>query len=128
MARAASPDSDYGRSGSSTLRGIPSSPGLVRGRVRVVRDLSEAGDLRGRILAAERTDPGWGPVFPLCAGILVERGSVLSHAAILSRELGVPCAVGVAGLLASVRDGDLVELDGASGTVRILESSEGPAA
>lgn len=111
-----------------TLRGIPSSPGLVRGRVRVVRDLSEAGDLRGRILAAERTDPGWGPVFPLCAGILVERGSVLSHAAILSRELGVPCAVGVAGLLASVRDGDLVELDGAAGTVRILESAEGPAA
>ena len=96
--------------------------------MRVVRDLSEAGDLRGRILAAERTDPGWGPVFPLCAGILVERGSVLSHAAILSRELGVPCAVGVAGLLSSVRDGDLVELDGVAGTVRILESAEGPAA
>ncbi len=107
-----------------TLRGIPSSPGVVRGRVRVVRDLSKAGDLRGRILAAERTDPGWGPVFPLCAGILVERGSVLSHAAILSRELGVPCAVGVAGLLSTVRDGDLVELDGASGVVRVLESGE----
>ncbi len=108
----------------STLRGIPSSPGIVRGRVRVVRDLSKAGDLRGRILAAERTDPGWGPVFPLCAGILVERGSVLSHAAILSRELGVPCAVGVTDLLATVRDGDLVELDGAAGVVRILESQE----
>ena len=60
----------------------------------------------------------------ICAGILVERGSVLSHAAILSRELGVPCAVGVAGLLATVRDGDLVELDGAAGVVRILESRE----
>jgi pyruvate,water dikinase len=120
--------STIGPSDHWTLKGLPSSPGRVRGRVRVVRDLSEAGDLRGRILAAERTDPGWGPVFPLCAGILVERGSVLSHAAILSRELGVPCAVGVAGLLASVRDGDLVELDGAAGTVRILESSEGPAA
>ena len=102
------------------LRGIPCSPGVVQGRVRVVRDLAEAGDLRGRILAAERTDPGWGPLFPLCAGILVERGSVLSHAAILSRELGVPCAVGLAGLLASVRDGDLVELDGAAGTVKRL--------
>ena len=111
----------------STLHGIPSSPGVVRGRIRVVRDLSEAGDLRGRILAAERTDPGWGPVFPLCAGILVERGSVLSHAAILSRELGVPCAVGVANLLSTVRDGDLVELDGATGVVRILESGEDPA-
>ncbi len=110
----------------STLRGIPSSPGVVRSRVRVVRDLAEAGDLRGRILVAERTDPGWGPVFPLCAGILVERGSVLSHAAILSRELGVPCAVGVAGLLSTVRDGDLVELDGASGVVRILKSGEDP--
>ena len=115
--------SAVGPSDRQTLRGIPCSPGVVRGRVRVVRDLAEAGDLRGCILAAERTDPGWGPVFPLCAGILVERGSVLSHAAILSRELGVPCAVGLAGLLATVHDGDLVELDGAAGTVRILNAS-----
>ncbi len=106
------------------LHGIPSSPGVVRGRIRVERDLTEAGDLRGGILAAERTDPGWGPVFPLCAGILVERGSVLSHAAILSRELGVPCAVGVTGLLSTIRDGDLVELDGGAGVVRVLEPEE----
>jgi pyruvate,water dikinase len=69
---------------------------------------------------AERTDPGWGPLFPLAKGVLVERGSVLSHAAILTRELGIPCVVGVEGLLAMVKDGDTVELDGASGTVRLV--------
>ena len=52
--------------------------------------------------------------------MLVERGSVLSHAAILTRELGIPCVVGVTGLLAAVKDGDVVELDGATGQVRLI--------
>ena len=69
---------------------------------------------------AERTDPGWGPLFPLAKGVLVERGSVLSHAAILTRELGIPCVVGVKGLLSAVATGDEIELDGAAGTVRLI--------
>lgn len=102
------------------LVGIGCCRGTVRGRVRVIRDLSNAADVTGCILVAERTDPGWGPLFPLAKGVLVERGSVLSHAAILTRELGIPCVVGVKGLLAAVKDGDEVELDGAAGTVRVI--------
>lgn len=102
------------------LTGIGCCRGSVRGTVRVIRDLSHAVDVAGCILVAERTDPGWGPLFPLAKGVLVERGSVLSHAAILTRELGIPCVVGVNGLLAAVKDGDTVELDGAAGTVRLI--------
>ena len=102
------------------LSGIGCCRGTVRGRARVIRDLSNAADVTGCILVAERTDPGWGPLFPLAKGVLVERGSVLSHAAILTRELGIPCVVGVKGLLAAVKDGEEVELDGAAGTVRLI--------
>ena len=108
------------------LSGIGCCRGVVRGRAKVIRDLGYAGETAGCVLVAERTDPGWGPLFPLAKGVLVERGSVLSHAAILTRELGIPCVVGVKGLLAAVRTGDLVELDGAQGLVRILERSPGP--
>jgi pyruvate,water dikinase len=75
---------------------------------------------RGEILVAERTDPGWIVLFPAAAGILVERGSVLSHAAIVSRELGIPSVVSITGLTRWLRDGDLVEFDGRTGRVTRL--------
>jgi phosphohistidine swiveling domain-containing protein len=104
-----------------TLRsGTPCCPGVVRARVRVVRDPRET--LRaGEILVAERTDPSWVVLFPAAAAILVERGSQLSHAAIVSREMGIPSVVAIRGLTSWLRDGDLVELDGATGAVRRLE-------
>lgn len=105
----------------TTLRGVACSPGIVRARVAVVTDPGHPPDLRGRILVAERTDPGWTPLFPLASGILVERGSLLSHSAIVAREIGVPAVVAVPGLLARLRDGELVEMDGARGTIRRLE-------
>jgi pyruvate,water dikinase len=74
----------------------------------------------GEILVAERTDPGWVMLFPAAAGLAVERGSLLSHSAILARELGIPAVVSVAGLTRWVKDGDWVELDGAAGVVRRL--------
>ena len=104
----------------NVLQGIGCCRGTVRATARVIRDLSNAADVAGCVLVAERTDPGWGPLFPLAKGVLVERGSVLSHAAILTRELGIPCVVGVTGLLAAVKDGDVVELDGATGQVRLI--------
>ena len=92
----------------------------MRARVRVVRDPRET-LRRGEILVAERTDPSWVVLFPAAAAILVERGSQLSHAAIVSREMGD--SVGRRGPRADswLRDGDLVELDGATGVVRRLE-------
>jgi len=119
-----SPDLSSSGDDPALLRGVACSPGVVRARVAVVHDPGHPPDLRGRILVAERTDPGWTPLFPLASGILVERGSLLSHSAIVAREIGVPAVVAVPGLLARLRDGELVEMDGARGTVRRLEVEE----
>jgi pyruvate,water dikinase len=73
------------------LRGTGCCPGVVRAPVRVVRDPRAAGALAGAILVAERTDPGWTLLFPAARGLLVERGSLLSHSAIVAREIGLPC-------------------------------------
>jgi len=78
----------------------------------------------GEILVAERTDPGWVMLFPAAAGLLVERGSLLSHSAIVARELGIPAVVSVADATRWLKDGDWVELDGAIGFVRRLNHSD----
>ena len=86
--------------------------------MRVVTDPRRA-DLSSRsILVAEHTDPGWIMVFPAALGVLVERGSVLSHAAIVARELGIPAVVSLPGVTDWLRDGDWIEMDGSKGVVR----------
>jgi pyruvate,water dikinase len=109
------------------LRGTGCCPGVVRERVRIVRDPREAEGVAGRILVAERTDPGWTLLFPAARGLLVQRGSLLSHSAIVAREMGLPCVVGIAGLLDTLRDGEEVEMDGATGRVVRIESPAGAA-
>jgi phosphohistidine swiveling domain-containing protein len=106
--------------GAGDLSGTGACPGVVRAPVRIVTDPRGVTDLAGRILVAERTDPGWTLLFPVAAGLLVERGSLLSHSAIVAREVGLPCIVGVRGLLSTLGDGDEVEMDGTTGTVRIV--------
>ncbi|HEX6912681.1 MAG TPA: PEP-utilizing enzyme, partial [Longimicrobium sp.] len=108
---------------SAELRGTGCSPGVVRAPVRVVRDPNHAGELAGHILVAERTDPGWTLLFPAVEGILVQRGSLLSHSAIVARELALPCVVGIAGLMDTLRDGEVVEMDGTAGTIRRLDAT-----
>jgi pyruvate,water dikinase len=103
------------------LKGLGCCSGIVRGYVRRVHDPKDAGVKPGEILVAERTDPGWIMLFPLAAGLVVERGSLLSHSAIVARELKLPAVVGVAGVFQRLKTGDLVEMDGAAGIVRILE-------
>jgi phosphohistidine swiveling domain-containing protein len=98
-------------------RGIGCCPGQVRGIVRVVRDPNATGLRQGEILVAERTDPSWVMLFPAAHGILVERGSLLSHAAIVAREMAIPAIVSIEGLCSWLQDGDEVEFDGASGEV-----------
>lgn len=104
----------------AALKGTGCCPGVVRGRVRVVRDPANPGELAGRIMVAERTDPGWTLLFPAAAGLLVQRGSLLSHSAIVAREVGLPCIVAIPALLERLREGDEVEMDGATGEVRVL--------
>jgi pyruvate,water dikinase len=110
---------------SGELRGTGCSPGIVRAPVRLVRDPNHAGELAGHIMVAERTDPGWTLLFPAVEGILVQRGSLLSHSAIVARELALPCVVGIAGLMDTLRDGEMVEMDGTAGTIRRLEALDG---
>lgn len=113
-------------SAGDVLQGLGCCPGVVRGRVRVVHDPGQAHDLAGRILVAERTDPGWTLLFPALAGLLVQRGSLLSHSAIVAREMGIPCVVGVPHLLDTLHDGDEVEMDGTTGAIRRIAAG-GPA-
>lgn len=103
-------------------RGLGSCPGRVRGRVRVIRDAPATPPPAGSILVAERTDPGWVLLFAAAAGLIVEHGSLLSHSAIVSREIGIPCVVSVPGVTEWLRDGDVVEIDGGKGIVRRLEN------
>ena len=100
--------------------GIGCCPGLVRGRVCLVTDPAQSSVRPGEILVAERTDPGWIMLFPGAAGLLVERGSLLSHSAIVARELRLPAVVSISGLMTWLHDGDFVEFDGSSGVVRRL--------
>lgn len=107
---------------SASLTGTGACPGRVTGRVRVVLDPRGARIEHGEILVARQTDPGWVVLFPAAAGLLVERGSLLSHSAIVSRELRLPCIVSLPGITRLLKTGYLVEMDGAAGTVRIIES------
>ena len=100
------------------LKGIGASPGIARGKVRIIKNPSNAKLEQGEILVAEFTDPGWIMLFPAASGILVERGSLLSHSAIVSRELGIPAVVGITGLIDNLNDGDIVELNGTTGEIR----------
>ena len=107
--------------------GLGCCPGVVRGTACVVRDPRNARLPAGSILVADHTDPGWIMLFPSASGLLVERGSLLSHSAIVARELGIPAVISLPGLLDWLRDGDEVELDGAAGVVRRLNRKEGHA-
>lgn len=103
------------------LTGLGCCPGIVRGYAKVVTDPKGATIEAGEILVAKRTDPGWIMLFPPSAGVLVEYGSLLSHAAIVVREMGIPAVVSVKQLTETIKTGDLVELDGEKGVVRIIE-------
>ena len=103
-------------------KGLGCYPGIVRARVRVVTDPRDAVLESGCILVAERTDPGWIMLFPAASGLLVERGSLLSHSAIVAREMGIPAIVSIPGLTRWLKDGDEVEMDGATGAVRRVNS------
>ncbi|MCX6351945.1 MAG: PEP-utilizing enzyme, partial [Bacteroidetes bacterium] len=76
--------------------------------------------LEGDILVTSSTDPGWVTLFPSASAIIVERGSLLSHSAIVSREMGIPCIVGVKDLLQRLKTGDEVEMNGATGDIKII--------
>ncbi len=103
------------------LYGTPCCPGVVEGVVRVAHELKDTENLQGEILVTSRTDPGWVPLYPSCSGLLIERGSLLSHSAVVARELGLPTIVGISGgLMKRLKTGQRVRIDAGKGEVRIL--------
>lgn len=107
-----------------SLKGTGCCPGIVRAKARVILDPRSAVIEAGEILVAPRTDPGWIMLFPSAAGVLVEHGSLLSHSAIVAREMGIPAIVSIEGITQWARTGDLLEMDGTTGIVRKVDASE----
>ena len=104
-----------------TLTGTSACGGRATARATVLADVTEAHKLQaGDILVTRQTDPGWGPVFPLIAGLVMERGGMLSHGAIIAREFGIPSIVGVADATRLIPTGSMVCLDGDRGSVRVV--------
>ncbi len=97
--------------------GTGCSAGHVTARARVIRDPRTEALQPGDILVARHTDPGWIAVFSNAAAIVVERGSLLSHSAIVARELGIPCVVGLKGATHWIKDGETLSVDGSNGKV-----------
>ena len=104
-----------------SLRGLGVSGGTGRGRVRLLRRPDGASIVPGEVLVAYTTDPGWTPLFLHAAAVILEIGGTLQHGALVAREYGTPCVVGVHQVLKRLREGQLVEVDGTAGRIRILD-------
>jgi phosphohistidine swiveling domain-containing protein len=109
-------------SGERSRTGIGCCAGTVRAPARVIRDPRTEALERGEVLVARHTDPGWIALFSNASAIVVERGSLLSHSAIVARELGIPCVVGLKGAMEWLATGDRIEVDGLAGTVSKLDA------
>ncbi len=107
--------------GKDEMVGVPCSNGVVEGEAYVVTDVKKATSVKNKILITKMTDPGWVFLLAEAKGVVSEKGSLLSHTAIISRELGIPAVVGIDNLLSTVKSGDIVRLDGASGVVKIVK-------
>jgi rifampicin phosphotransferase len=109
--------------GDGALTGVPISPGVARGRIKVLHSAKEKQLLPGEILVARVTDPGWTPLFINAAGIVLEIGGALQHGAVVAREYGIPCVSSLDNATTLLKDGQFVEVDGSNGVVRILKQA-----
>jgi rifampicin phosphotransferase len=108
-------------SGGDILAGLPGCPGVAEGTARVILDSNDPSALRpGDVLIAPITDPSWTPLFVPAAAVVVDVGAVLSHAIIVSRELGIPCVVSAIGATQKIPEGARVRVDGNTGLVTVL--------
>ncbi|CAN5844717.1 phosphoenolpyruvate synthase [soil metagenome] len=102
----------------SELRGVGACGGSTTARAAILMDVTESRNLRaGDVLVTKQTDPGWGPIFPLISGLVIERGGMLSHGAIIAREFGIPSVVGVKDATRRIQHGSSVTVDGDRGVV-----------
>jgi pyruvate,water dikinase len=105
----------------AVLVGAAASPGIAEGPARVLRDVEEIVDVRdGEILVCTVTSPAWAPIFSKIRGTVTDIGGIMSHAAIVCREYGLPAVVGTGRATSEIRTGQRVRIDGTAGTVTIL--------
>lgn len=103
------------------LHGLGCCQGIVEESVRIVVSPGVDIKLNGEIMVAKQTDPGWIMLFPSISGLIVEKGSLLSHSAIVAREMGIPTVVGVKDATTMLHDGDRIRMDGTEGQITILQ-------
>ena len=106
--------------GEGELAGDPVSAGTVRGKAVIINYVGEKPVEEGEVLVAKAADPGWTPMFIKAEGILLEVGGMLQHGSLIAREYGKPCIAGIENLTQLLHDGDLIEMDGSTGIVKIL--------
>ena len=105
------------------LFGVPCSGGICEGEALVITDVNDTGDVKDKILITKMTDPGWVFLLTQAKGVISEKGSLLSHTAIISREIGIPSIVGVKDLMLTIQSGDLIRMNGDKGKIEILKRS-----
>ncbi|OFZ20539.1 MAG: hypothetical protein A2X94_10940 [Bdellovibrionales bacterium GWB1_55_8] len=103
------------------MKGVGCCPGIIEGKVKVILSPKDDMELNGEILVTLRTDPGWIPLYPSAGALLVERGGLLSHSAIVAREMGLPTIVGIQGLTKRLKSGMQVRMNGETGLIEILD-------
>lgn len=104
------------------LKGLGCSPGQIVGRARVILDIHATGTLtKEDILVTAFTDPGWTPVLARVGGVVTEVGGLLSHAAVIGREYGIPAVLNLIHATRIIKDGDIIKVDGKTGIVEVLE-------
>ena len=103
------------------LYGTPCSSGIVEGEVLVVDNINDIGDVKDKILITKMTDPGWVFLLAIAKGVISEKGSLLSHTAIISRELKIPAIVGVPNLLKTIKSKDIIKMDATTGEIIIIK-------
>jgi len=107
----------YQENEQSDLSGLGCYPGIVEGEVVNMKSPDDMLDINGKILCTLRTDPGWAPIFPMIKGLIVERGSMLSHSAVIARELGIPTIVNIPKVTEKLATGDQIEMNGSTGKI-----------
>jgi pyruvate, water dikinase len=110
--------------GGVTLKGAAAAPGVAEGRARVIRSAEQISEvLEGEILVCGSTSPAWAAIFPKIRATVTDIGGVMSHAAIVCREYGVPAVVGTGRATSTIHTGDVIRVEGTTGLVTIVEAA-----
>lgn len=111
--------------GDAALTGVGACGGRTTAPAAILMDVTDSHRLKaGDILVTRQTDPGWGPIFPLISGLVIERGGMLSHGAIIAREFGIPSVVGVKDATRRIQHGGAITVDGDRGLVHVMAGAE----